>query len=74
MQKSLIFKNQSKSILFVSDIQYGVTVKNSWKLHDTTRDKWYLLVAKTSGIKQRWLKAFEDERKRVKADVENSKI
>ncbi|XP_067668908.1 uncharacterized protein [Haliotis asinina] len=54
------------------DAQYNVTVKHAWKIHDTLRDKWYLLVAKSDQVKQRWLKAFEDERKRVKDDQENN--
>ncbi|KAH9509422.1 spermatogenesis-associated protein 13 [Bulinus truncatus] len=54
------------------DTQYNVNVRNAWKLHDTHRDKWYLLVAKTTVIKQRWLKAFQDERRRVKDDAENN--
>ncbi|XP_041347209.1 spermatogenesis-associated protein 13-like, partial [Gigantopelta aegis] len=53
------------------DSQYNVTVRNAWKIHETRRDKWYLLVAKTSQIKQRWLKAFQDERRRVREDLEN---
>ncbi|XP_050416347.2 uncharacterized protein LOC126830100 isoform X4 [Patella vulgata] len=54
------------------DTQYNVTVRHAWKLHDTGRDKWYLLVAKSDHVKQRWLKAFEDERQRVKDDQENN--
>ncbi|CAG5118327.1 unnamed protein product [Candidula unifasciata] len=52
--------------------QYNVTVRNAWKLRDSHSDKWYLLVAKTTVAKQRWLKAFQDERKRVKDDTENN--
>ncbi|XP_055868914.1 uncharacterized protein LOC106055773 isoform X3 [Biomphalaria glabrata] len=54
------------------DSQYNVTVRNAWKLHDTHKDKWYLLVSKTAVIKQRWIKAFQDERRRVKDDAENN--
>ena len=54
------------------DSQYNVNVRNAWKLHDSKRDKWYLLVAKTAVAKQRWLKAFQDERRRVKEDAEHS--
>ncbi|CAG5128798.1 unnamed protein product, partial [Candidula unifasciata] len=54
------------------DPQYNVSVRNAWKLHDTSSDKWYLLVAKTTVIKQRWLKAFQDERRRVQDDLENN--
>ncbi|XP_069103567.1 LOW QUALITY PROTEIN: serine-rich adhesin for platelets-like [Argopecten irradians] len=54
------------------DLQYNVTVKNAWKLHETVRDKWYLLYTKTATEKQRWLRAFQKERQRVKEDQENN--
>nr|KAG5708226.1 hypothetical protein BaRGS_021160 [Batillaria attramentaria] len=54
------------------DPQYNVTVRNAFKIHDKQRDKWFLMVAKTSQIKQRWLKAFADERRRVQDDQENN--
>ena len=53
-------------------MQYNVTVKNAWKLHEQNKDKWYLLYTKTPAEKQRWLKAFQKERERVKEDQENS--
>ncbi|XP_052058148.1 uncharacterized protein LOC127698633 isoform X2 [Mytilus californianus] len=54
------------------DVQYNVTVKNAWKIHEVDKDKWYLLYAKTPAEKQRWLKAFQKERERVKEDQENN--
>ncbi|XP_021346351.1 uncharacterized protein LOC110445775 isoform X2 [Mizuhopecten yessoensis] len=54
------------------DIQYNVTVKNAWKLHETIRDKWYLLYTKTQTEKQRWMRAFQKERQRVREDQENN--
>uniref|UniRef100_A0A0B7A0K3 Rho guanine nucleotide exchange factor 4 n=1 Tax=Arion vulgaris TaxID=1028688 RepID=A0A0B7A0K3_9EUPU len=62
-------------IVNVSDgreLQYNVTVRNAWKIHETHNDKWFLLVAKTAVAKQRWFKAFQDERRRVKDDTENN--
>ncbi|KAL5004392.1 hypothetical protein ScPMuIL_017848 [Solemya velum] len=53
------------------DTQYSVNVRNAWKLHEIQKDKWYLLYAKTPAAKQRWLKAFQDERQRVLEDQEN---
>ena len=61
------------TIFLFSDVQYNVTVKNAWKLHETHKDKWYLLFTKTPAEKQRWIKAFQKERERVKEDQENSK-
>ncbi|KAK3095993.1 hypothetical protein FSP39_021809 [Pinctada imbricata] len=56
----------------LDDCEYNVTVKNGWKLHETVRDKWYLLYTKTETEKQKWLKAFKSERQRVKEDQENN--
>lgn len=53
------------------DTQYNVTVKNAWKIHEVHKDKWYLLYAKTAALKERWLKALQDERKRVQEDRDN---
>ena len=55
-----------------ADGQYNVTVRNALKVHDQERNKWFLMVAKTAQLKQRWLKAFSDERRRVHDDMENS--
>ena len=57
-----------------SDTQYNVTVKHGWKLHETHKDKWYLLYTKTETGKDRWLKALADERKRVREDQENGTL
>lgn len=59
-------------IFCLADSQYNVTVKNAWKLHEVVRDKWYLLYTKTDTEKQKWLKAFNSERQKVKEDQENS--
>lgn len=61
-------------ILKISDTQYNVTVKNAWKIHEVSREKWYLLVARSSAEKEKWMKAFTNERKRVKEDQENSEF
>jgi len=53
------------------DTQYNVTVKHGWKLHETHKDKWYLLYAKSTAMKERWMKAITDERRRVQEDREN---
>ncbi|KAL8612232.1 hypothetical protein ACOMHN_028929 [Nucella lapillus] len=54
------------------DMQYNVSVRNAFKVQDLERDKWYLMVAKSPQIKQRWLKAFSDERRLVHKDMENN--
>jgi len=50
---------------------FGVYVKNAWKLYEHQKDKWYLLMSRTVKERDRWLQAFEDERKRVAVDREN---
>lgn len=53
------------------DLQYSVTVKYGWKLHERHKDKWYLVYAKSAAVKQSWLKALSSERQRVLEDQEN---
>ena len=53
------------------DAQYNVTVKHAWKFHETHKDKWYLVYAKSAAVKERWLKAIQDQRQRVLEDQEN---
>ncbi|KAL3848612.1 hypothetical protein ACJMK2_019461 [Sinanodonta woodiana] len=53
------------------DPQYNVTVKNAWKIYEVNRDKWYLLYSKTPALKERWLKALQDERLQVIEDQKN---
>ena len=49
-------------------------MKNAWKIHEVSRDKWYLLVARSPADKDKWMKALVNERKRVKEDQENSTL
>ncbi|XP_052823048.1 uncharacterized protein LOC106874706 isoform X5 [Octopus bimaculoides] len=53
------------------DPQFNVYVKNGWKLHDNKRNKSFLVFSKNAVEKDRWLKAFDEERKKVKSDQEN---
>ncbi|XP_023233884.1 spermatogenesis-associated protein 13-like isoform X3 [Centruroides sculpturatus] len=50
------------------DLQFGVTVKNAWKVYCATREKWFLFYTKTPSEKEQWLQSFKEERKRVKED------
>ena len=58
----------------LSDAQFNVYVKNGWKLHDDKRNKSFLVFSKNAVEKDRWLKAFDEERRKVKSDQENGKI
>ena len=71
---SLILYIHVTDFLFFLDTQYNVTVKNAWKIHEVSRDKWYLLVARSPADKDKWMKALVNERKRVKEDQENSTL
>ncbi|XP_064615813.1 LOW QUALITY PROTEIN: uncharacterized protein LOC135479839 [Liolophura sinensis] len=50
------------------DLQYNVNVKNGWKLHDKSQDKWFLFSSKTPAEREKWIRAFSQERQQVKED------
>ena len=58
---------------FPPDGQFGVTTKHGFKIYDELKDKWYLIHGKSVTEKDRWLTAFEQERKRVKQDHASGK-
>ncbi|XP_026147745.1 uncharacterized protein LOC113121448 isoform X2 [Mastacembelus armatus] len=49
---------------------FNVSVKNALKLRSLTGDKVHLLCAKKPEQKERWLRAFTDERRQVQHDLE----
>ncbi|XP_077344492.1 rho guanine nucleotide exchange factor 4 isoform X2 [Lithobates pipiens] len=50
------------------DKDFNITVKNAFKLQSKVCDEVHLLLAKKPEQKQRWLQAFEEERKQVLQD------
>ncbi|XP_019359251.1 PREDICTED: rho guanine nucleotide exchange factor 4 isoform X1 [Gavialis gangeticus] len=52
------------------DKDFNISVKNAFKLHCKTTEEVHLFCAKKPEQKQRWLKAFENERKQVQLDQE----
>ncbi|KAM6443194.1 rho guanine nucleotide exchange factor 4 isoform 3-T3 [Liasis olivaceus] len=52
------------------DKDFNITVKNAFKLHCQDTEEVHLFCAKKPEQKQRWLKAFENERKQVQLDQE----
>ncbi|XP_060624146.2 rho guanine nucleotide exchange factor 4 isoform X1 [Anolis sagrei] len=52
------------------DKDFNVTVKNAFKLHCKDTEEVHLFCGKKPEQKQRWLKAFENERKQVQLDQE----
>lgn len=49
---------------------FNVSVKNALKLRSTAGDEVHLLCAKKPEQKERWLRAFADERRQVQNDRE----
>lgn len=52
----------------VKDQHFNVVPKNSFKLYNSVKEKWYMFQAKTKKEKDAWLRAFVDERKRIEED------
>lgn len=53
---------------------FNISVKNTLKLRSLTDDEVHLLCAKKPEQKQRWLRAFADERRQVQHDRETGQI
>ncbi len=52
----------------------GSVVKNSWRMKNKDKDKWYIIFAKSSEDKRDWMDSFEKERELVKDDEEKSEL
>uniref|UniRef100_A0A8B9VF53 Rho guanine nucleotide exchange factor 4 n=1 Tax=Anas zonorhyncha TaxID=75864 RepID=A0A8B9VF53_9AVES len=52
------------------DKDFSISVKNAFKLHCRNTEEVHLFCAKKPEQKQRWLKAFENERRQVQLDQE----
>lgn len=52
------------------DKDFNLSVKNAFKLHCQDTEEVHLFCAKKPEQKQRWLKAFENERRQVQLDQE----
>ncbi|XP_078266868.1 uncharacterized protein LOC144599625 isoform X4 [Rhinoraja longicauda] len=52
------------------DKDFNISVKNAFKLQNKFTNEIHLFCAKKSSVKQRWLQAFENERKQVQLDKE----
>lgn len=53
---------------------FNISVKNALKLRSLAGDEVHLLCAKKPEQKQRWLRAFADERRQVQHDRETGQI
>ena len=52
------------------DKDFNISVKNAFKLHCRDTEEIHLFCAKKPEQKQRWVKAFENERRQVQLDQE----
>ncbi|XP_077987693.1 uncharacterized protein LOC144442267 [Glandiceps talaboti] len=53
------------------DNTWGINVKNAFQLHNKIGDKWHIIAVKSKDEKEKWIKAFNDERKLVREDRKN---
>lgn len=58
------------TVVFVVLVLHGNTpVRNCWRMNNKAKDnKWYIIYAKSSQVKEEWMNAFQRERKYVEED------
>lgn len=44
----------------------GITVSNSWKVHNIAKNKWFVLIAKSKEEKREWMEAIHTEKEKRK--------
>jgi phosphatidylinositol 3,4,5-trisphosphate-dependent Rac exchanger 2 protein len=52
----------------------GITVTNSWKVHNIAKDKWFVLIARTPEEKKEWMDAIRDEKEKRKSEFVSTSI
>ena len=50
----------------------GITVRNSWKVHNIAKDKWFVLIAKTPEEKKQWMNVIRTEKEQRKREFPSS--
>lgn len=48
-------------------------LNNAWKIYNFKKEKWYIFFTKKAAHKEKWMRAFKDERRRVKEDAKTGK-
>ncbi|XP_022797660.1 uncharacterized protein LOC111335916 isoform X2 [Stylophora pistillata] len=49
-------------------------LNNAWKIYNYKKEKWYIFYTKKAAQKEKWMKAFKDERRRVSEDAKTGLI
>ena len=47
----------------------GITVSNSWKVHNIAKDKWFVLIARSPEEKKEWMDAIRSEKEKRKREL-----
>jgi len=48
-------------------------LNNAWKIYNFKKEKWYIFYTKKAAQREKWMKAFKDERRRVREDAKTGK-
>ena len=48
-------------------------LNNAWKIYNFKKEKWYIFYTKKAAEKEKWMKAFKEERRRVSEDAKTGK-
>lgn len=48
-------------------------LNNAWKIYNFKKEKWYIFYTKKAAEKEKWMKAFKEERRRVREDAKTGK-
>lgn len=46
----------------------GITVTNSWKVHNIAKNKWFVLIARSPQEKKEWMDAIRTEKEKKKRE------
>ncbi|XP_074633352.1 uncharacterized protein LOC141892102 [Acropora palmata] len=49
-------------------------LNNAWKIYNFKKEKWYIFYTKNAAQKEKWMKAFTEERRRVSEDAKTGLI
>ena len=53
----------------LSESHNGSPVQNAWKIYDPDKERWCVMHTKKPEQKEKWIKAFAEEKGRVREDA-----